>query len=90
MKRVVLAVAPILLTAAAASLHAQELFDLQKVADGVYAAVARPRRPINCSGAYVVYDDSVLVVNTRSPPSSARALVARIKPRHPEAGSPTP
>ena len=58
---------------------AQQLFDLQKVADGVYAAVATPRSPINCNAAVVVLDDAVLVVDTHSRPSSARALIAQIR-----------
>lgn len=58
---------------------AQDLFDLQKVADGVYAALARPRTPINCNAAVIVYDDGVLVVDTHSRPSSARALIQQIK-----------
>ena len=33
---------------------AQDLFDLQKVADGVYAALAKPRTPINCNAAVIV------------------------------------
>ena len=56
-----------------ATARAQDLFDLQKVADGVYAAVAKPRTPINCNAAVIVYDDGVLVVDTHSRPSSARA-----------------
>ena len=59
--------------------RAQDLFDLQKVADGVYAALARPRTPINCNAAVIVYDDGVLVVDTHSRPSSARALIQQIK-----------
>ena len=55
------------------------LFDLQKVADGVYAALAKPRTPINCNAAVVVLDDGVLVVDTHSRPSSARALIAQIR-----------
>ncbi len=58
---------------------AQDLFDLQKVADGVYAALARPRTPINCNAAVIVYDEGVLVVDTHSRPSSARALIQQIK-----------
>ena len=58
---------------------AQDLFDLQKVADGVYAAVAKPRTPINCNAAVVVYDEGVLVVDTHSRPSSARALIQQVK-----------
>ncbi len=59
--------------------RAQDLFDLRKVADGVYAAVAQPRTPINCNAAVVVYDEGVLVVDTHSRPSSARALIRQIK-----------
>ena len=59
--------------------QAQELFDVQKVADGVYAALARPRTPINCNAAVIVYDEGVLVVDTHSRPSSARALIQQIK-----------
>ena len=59
--------------------RAQELFALQKVADGVYAAIAQPRTPINCNAAVVVYDEGVLVMDTHSRPSSARALIQQIK-----------
>lgn len=55
------------------------LFDLRAVADGVYAALALPRTPINCNAAVVVYDEGVLVVDTHSRPSSARALIEQIK-----------
>jgi glyoxylase-like metal-dependent hydrolase (beta-lactamase superfamily II) len=55
------------------------LFDLRPVADGVYAALARPWTPINCNAAVVVYDEGVLVVDTHSRPSSARALIGQIK-----------
>lgn len=57
----------------------EPLFDLQKVVDGVYAAIARPRTPINCNAAVIVYDEGVMVVDTHSRPSSARALIAQIK-----------
>ena len=61
------------------SADGQELFDLQKVAEGVYAALAVPRTPINCNAAVIVYDEGVLVVDTHSRPSSARALIQQIK-----------
>jgi glyoxylase-like metal-dependent hydrolase (beta-lactamase superfamily II) len=64
--------------AGAAPTSAQELFSLEKVAEGVYAALARPRTPINCNAAVVVYDEGVLVVDTHSRPSSAKALIAQI------------
>ncbi len=55
------------------------LFDLLPLADGVYAAIARPRSPINCNALVVVYDEGVLVVDTHSRPSSARALIDQIR-----------
>src|SRR6266511_1224178 len=55
------------------------LFDLQPVAEGVYAAIARPSTPINCNAAVIPYEDGVLVVDTHSRPSSARALMAEIR-----------
>ena len=57
----------------------EPLFDLQKLADGVYAAIARPRNPINCNAVVIVYDEGVLVVDTHSRPSSARGLIEQIK-----------
>ena len=52
MRRVREALAGAALCAAiAAPAGAQALFDLQKVADGVYAALATPRSPINCNAA---------------------------------------
>jgi cyclase len=71
-------VAAAALALGAGSAGAQELFDLQKVSDGVYAALATARTPINCNAAVVVYDEGVLVVDTHSRPSSARALIRKI------------
>ena len=67
------------LVLAASNATSDELFDLQKLADGVYAAIARPRTPINCNAAVIVYDEGVLVVDTHSRPSSAQALIQQIK-----------
>lgn len=71
-------VAGVALALGTGSAGAQELFDLQKVADGVYAALATERTPINCNAAVVAYDEGVLVVDTHSRPSSARALIGKI------------
>ena len=57
----------------------EPLFDLERVAEGVYAAVARPRTPINCNAAVIVYEEGVLVVDTHSRPSSARGLIAQVR-----------
>jgi cyclase len=74
-----LAVAAALLVASFLPASAQDLFTLEKVSDGVYAALAKPRNPINCNAAVVVYDEGVVVVDTHSRPSSARGLIAQIK-----------
>ena len=78
MKRALLFCATAILSSGAAA-SGQDLFDLQKIADGVYAAIANPRTPINCNAAVVVYDEGVLVVDTHSRPSSAKALIQQIK-----------
>jgi cyclase len=56
-----------------------ELFDIKPVADGVYAAIAKPAFKVNCNAAIIVLDDGVLVVDTHSKPSAALALIAQIK-----------
>jgi glyoxylase-like metal-dependent hydrolase (beta-lactamase superfamily II) len=55
------------------------LFDLQKAADGVYFAMARPQAMINCNAAVFVRSKDVVVVDAHSKPSAAAALVAQIK-----------
>ena len=55
------------------------LFDLKKVADGIYGAIARPTAMLNCNAAVVVNRDHVLVVDTHSKPSAAKALIRQIR-----------
>ena len=57
----------------------ENLFEIQKVADGVYAALARPQILINCNAAIFVNSQDVLVVDAHSKPSAAAALIAQIK-----------
>jgi cyclase len=57
----------------------QELFEIKPVADGVYAAIAKPAYKLNCNAAIILMGDGVLVVDTHSKPSAARALIAEIK-----------
>ena len=66
-----------LITAATAG--AEDLFDIKPMADGVYAAIAKPAYKINCNAAIILLGDSVLVVDTHSKPSAARALIEQIK-----------
>ena len=56
-----------------------KLFDLKKVADGIFAAIAKPTAMLNCNAAVVVNRDHVLVVDTHSKPSAAKALIKQIR-----------
>src|SRR5499427_5475291 len=58
---------------------ANDLFDIKPVADGVYAAIAKPAYKVNCNAVIVFLGESVLVVDTHSKPSAARALIAQVK-----------
>jgi cyclase len=55
------------------------LFTIEKVAEGVYAALAKPQALTNCNAAIFVNSQDVLVVDAHSKPSAAAALIAQIK-----------
>jgi cyclase len=74
-----LTILALLLFSAACTGAADDLFDIKPMADGVYAAIARPQYKINCNAAIIVLDDGVLVVDTHSKPSAARALIEQVK-----------
>ena len=56
-----------------------QLFELKEVTDGVYIALARRVHVLNSNAAVIILDDGVLVVDTHSKPSAARALIKEIK-----------
>jgi glyoxylase-like metal-dependent hydrolase (beta-lactamase superfamily II) len=56
-----------------------ELFTLEKMGDGVWAALAKPTTWTNCNGAVFELSDGLLVVDSHSKPSAAAALVAQIR-----------
>ena len=58
---------------------ADQLFDLKPVVPGVWAAIAKEQYKVNCNAAVIDLGDSVLVVDTHSKPSAARALIEQIK-----------
>jgi cyclase len=62
-----------------ATADAEDLFDIKPMADGVYAAIAKTAYKVNCNAAIIILGDSVLVVDTHSKPSAARALIEQIK-----------
>jgi len=55
------------------------LFDIEKVADGVYCAVARAQAAINSNAGIFVNSQDVLVVDSHSKPSAVASLLAQIK-----------
>lgn len=59
------------------------LFRVEKVTDHCFAAIARPVPRLNCNAAVVVTSEWILVVDTHSRPSAARALLARIRTEWP-------
>ena len=64
---------------ASAKTHDKDLFELKKVADGVYAAVAATTYKVNSNAAVILTDDGVVVVDSHSKPSAARALYKEIQ-----------
>ena len=67
MKRA-LCLAALLFLSAIYTPAAEDLFDIKPIADGVYAAIAKPQYKVNCNAAIILFDDSVLVVDTHSKP----------------------
>jgi cyclase len=57
---------------------AGRLFDIEKVADGVYFARARAQAEINANAAIFVNSFDVLVVDAHSKPSAASSLIRQI------------
>jgi glyoxylase-like metal-dependent hydrolase (beta-lactamase superfamily II) len=57
----------------------KDLFELKKVADGVYAAVAATAYKVNSNAAVILTDDGVIVVDSHSKPSAARSLYTAIQ-----------
>ncbi len=55
------------------------LFDIQKVTDGVYAAVAHPSAAINCNSAIFENANDLMIVDSHSHPAASAALVAQIR-----------
>jgi cyclase len=62
-----------------AATHDKDLFELKKVGDGVYAAIAAPAYKVNSNAAVIVTNDGVIVVDSHSKPSAARAVYQQIQ-----------
>jgi len=57
----------------------RELFEVKKIGDGVWAAVAAARYKTNCNAAIIETNDGVIVVDSHSKPSAAAALYKEIQ-----------
>jgi cyclase len=64
---------------AAAPSSETNLFEIQKVANGIYFAQARPQAMLNSNAAIFVRSKDVVVVDTHSKPSAAAGLIAQMK-----------
>lgn len=65
--------------APASAAQTPALFQFKQVTKSVYAALARPQMMLNCNAAVIVNADHVLVVDSHSKPSAARALIGQIR-----------
>jgi glyoxylase-like metal-dependent hydrolase (beta-lactamase superfamily II) len=55
------------------------LFEIEKVAEGVYAAVALPASPLNCNAAIFENANDLMIVDTHSSASAVASLVSQIR-----------
>ena len=62
-----------------ADTHTKDLFELKKVGDGVYAAIAAPQYKVNSNAAVIVTNDGVVVVDSHSKPSAAKFVYQQIQ-----------
>ncbi|MGO8789372.1 MAG: MBL fold metallo-hydrolase [Terriglobia bacterium] len=65
--------------ARAAADSGAKLFDIEKAAEGIYFAQARPQAMINCNAAIFVGAKDAVVVDAHSKPSAATSLIGQIK-----------
>jgi glyoxylase-like metal-dependent hydrolase (beta-lactamase superfamily II) len=56
-----------------------ELFDIQKLADGIYAAVAKPQTLLNCNAVVVENSEDLLILDSHSKPSAVASLVRQLR-----------
>jgi glyoxylase-like metal-dependent hydrolase (beta-lactamase superfamily II) len=57
----------------------ENLFDIQKVGNGVYFAHARPQTVLNCNAVIFVRSKDVVVVDAHSKPSASASIIRQIR-----------
>jgi glyoxylase-like metal-dependent hydrolase (beta-lactamase superfamily II) len=65
--------------AAHAQTASKDLFELKKVGDGVYGAIAATRYKVNCNAAVILTDDGIIVVDSHSKPSASHVMYQQIQ-----------
>ncbi len=55
------------------------LFDIEKVADGIYAALAKPQTLINCNAVIFEGAEDILILDSHSKPSAVASLLRQIR-----------
>jgi glyoxylase-like metal-dependent hydrolase (beta-lactamase superfamily II) len=55
------------------------MFDVERIAAGVWAAIARPTALINCNAAIFETGGDLMIVDTHSKPSAVASLVAQVR-----------
>ena len=55
------------------------LFDIEKMADGVYAALSRPQPQVNCNAVIFENANDILIVDSHSKSSAVVALAAQFR-----------
>src|SRR6266852_7214627 len=76
---VAVAIGPATPNKSKAATKAEDDFQLVKVADGVYAAIAKSGGLASGNAGFVIGDDSVLVFETFSTPAAIEELIAEIQ-----------
>ena len=56
-----------------------KLFNIEKLADGIYAAIAKPAAQINCNAVIFEQARDLMIVDTHSKPSAAISLPSQIR-----------
>jgi len=56
-----------------------ELFEIEQVADGVYAAIAKPLPLLNCNAAIFEQENHLLMFDAHSRPSAVVSLVSQVR-----------
>ncbi|MFN7922500.1 MAG: MBL fold metallo-hydrolase [Bryobacteraceae bacterium] len=56
-----------------------ELFDIEKIADGIYAALARPQTLLNSNAVIFENAEDLLIMDSHSKPSAVASLVRQVR-----------